>query len=357
MKCSNCKKNYKDNLAMCPKCGEANSKLLEDKTMAIMEVNEDLSLTAMISNQIDEFNEDNNKEIVKEDKKDNKGNTKKKKVTKNNKDSKFGTKKDIKKRKKILLSMSIVMLLIILSIVGIVFYFSRNKDTYDYVYELNIILNDYDNIEENTEIYDVLAYVVNDKDKIDIVKNNTYVAIEEWIKDYKDKEYYSSEDIENNTNIIKKKIEYIRNVEYEDIELITNKEYDNFIKDIDTYYDDSKVYYEGIGYYNKKYYNEAYAIFDNVEGTFKSKAKLYQDKIVNKVLELLVNDIDMIKNNITDSSTDQDKLDYYMNIETIIINYDSVYSNLLLKDNKDYRTYLSEYNALVIEYTEIVYGS
>ena len=23
MKCSNCKKNYKDNLAMCPKCGEA----------------------------------------------------------------------------------------------------------------------------------------------------------------------------------------------------------------------------------------------------------------------------------------------------------------------------------------------
>ena len=68
MKCSNCKKNYKDNLAMCPKCGEANSKLLEDKTMAIMEVNEDLSLTAMISNQIDEFNEDNNKEIVKEDK-------------------------------------------------------------------------------------------------------------------------------------------------------------------------------------------------------------------------------------------------------------------------------------------------
>ena len=66
MKCSNCKKNYKDNLAMCPKCGEANSKLLEDKTMAIMEVNEDLSLTAMISNQIDEFNEDNNEEIVKE---------------------------------------------------------------------------------------------------------------------------------------------------------------------------------------------------------------------------------------------------------------------------------------------------
>ena len=42
-----------------------NSKLLEDKTMAIMEVNEDLSLTAMISNQIDEFNEDNNEEIVK----------------------------------------------------------------------------------------------------------------------------------------------------------------------------------------------------------------------------------------------------------------------------------------------------
>jgi DNA polymerase III alpha subunit len=95
MKCSNCKKNYKDNLAMCPKCGEANSKLLEDKTMAIMEVNEDLSLTAMISNQIDEFNEDNNEEIVKEDKKDNKGNSKKKKVTKNNSMMAFGVIEDI----------------------------------------------------------------------------------------------------------------------------------------------------------------------------------------------------------------------------------------------------------------------
>lgn len=354
MKCSNCKKNYKDTLPTCPKCGEVNHKMLEDKTIAIMEVNEDLSLTGLINNQIEEFNEDNNKDIVNKDKKDNK---KKKKISKKKKDTKFGTKKDIKKRKKILLSMSIVMLLIILSIVGIVFYFSRNKDTYDYVYELNIILNDYDNIEENTEIYDVLAYVVNDKDKIDIVKNNTYVAIEEWIKDYKDKEYYSSEDIENNTNILKDKIEYIRNVEYEDIELITNKEYDNFIEEIDNYYNDSKVYYDGISYYNKKYYNEAYAIFSNVEGSFESKAKLYQDKIVNNVLELLVNDINNIKGNIVDSSTDQDKLDYYMQIENVILVYDSVYSNLLLKDNKDYQTYLSEYNALVIEYTDIVYGS
>jgi hypothetical protein len=98
-------------------------------------------------------------------------------------------------------------------------------------------------------------------------------------------------------------------------------------------------------------------MFDNVEGTFESKAKNYKNKIVDKVLELLVNDINMIKGNIIDSSTDQDKLDYYMDIESIIINYDSVYSNLLLKDNKDYQTYLSEYNALVIEYTEIVYGS
>ena len=58
MKCSKCKKNYKDTMPTCPKCGEVNHKMLEDKTIAIQEINEDLSLTGLISNQIEEFNEE-----------------------------------------------------------------------------------------------------------------------------------------------------------------------------------------------------------------------------------------------------------------------------------------------------------
>ena len=57
MKCIKCGKRYKKTLIKCPSCNEINPTMLEDKTIAIQEINEDLSLTGLISNQIEEFNE------------------------------------------------------------------------------------------------------------------------------------------------------------------------------------------------------------------------------------------------------------------------------------------------------------
>ena len=67
MKCNKCKKVYRKTLSNCPSCGEINHIMLEEKTIAISEIKEDLSLTGLINNQIEEFNEEK-KEDIKEKK-------------------------------------------------------------------------------------------------------------------------------------------------------------------------------------------------------------------------------------------------------------------------------------------------
>lgn len=340
MKCSKCKKNYKDTMPTCPKCGEVNQKMLEDKTIAIQEINEDLSLTGLINNQIEEFNEEE-KEVKKVTKKK----TTKRKSTK---EGKFGSKKDIKLRKKILSIGLGISMLVIFSMLCIVIYFRSTNDKYDYVYELNLIMDDYDNIKDNTSLYDVLAYVSKDNDKKEIVHTNIYDSINDWIANYKKKEYYSVEDFDENTETLKDNIKYIFDIDYKKIKLLDYEEYEDFIKEINSYYNDGKVFYEAVGYYNKNYYNQAYAMFDAVdeENQFNKKAIKYKDKIINDVLMLLNNDIEKLENDIKDDSTDKEKIEVYLEIENIIIVYDDIYSNLNLVDNDDYQSILNKYKEL-----------
>lgn len=340
MKCSKCKKNYKDTMPTCPKCGEVNHKMLEDKTIAIQEINEDLSLTGLINNQIEEFNEEE-KEVKKVTKKK----TTKRKSTK---EGKFGSKKDIKLRKKILSIGLGISMLVIFSMLCIVIYFRSTNDKYDYVYELNLIMDDYDNIKDNTSLYDVLAYVSKDNDKKEIVHTNIYDSINDWIANYKKKEYYSVDDFDENTETLKDNIKYIFDIDYKKIKLLDYEEYEDFIKEINSYYNDGKVFYEAVGYYNKNYYNQAYAMFDAVdeENQFNKKAIKYKDKIINDVLTLLNNDIEKLENDIKDDSTDKEKVEVYLEIENIIIVYDDIYSNLNLVDNDDYQSMLTKYREL-----------
>ena len=340
MKCSKCKKNYKDIMPTCPKCGEVNHKMLEDKTIAIQEINEDLSLTGLISNQIEEFNEEE-KEVKKVTKKK----TTKKKSTK---EGKFGSKKDIKLRKKILGISMLISMLVIFSVVCVVIYFRSTNDKYDYVYELNLIMDDYENIKENADIYDVLAYVSKDNDKKEIVHTNIYDSVSDWIANYKKKEYSSIEDFDKNTEKLKDNIKYIFDIDYKKIKLLEYEEYEDFIKEINSYYIDGKVFYEAMGYYNKNYYNQAYAMFNAVdeENQFNKKANKYKDKIIEAVLTLLNSDIEKLESDIKEDSTDKEKLEVYLEIENIIIVYDDIYSNLNLVDNEDYQSILNKYKEL-----------
>lgn len=346
MKCSKCKKNYKDTEVKCPKCGEVNQKLLEDKTIAIEEVSEDLSLTGLISNQIEEFNEEKKEKKVT-----------KKKTTKK-KEEVFGSKKDISLRKQILLRVGIMITIIVMVVACLVILLRNNNDKYDYVYELNVILSDYDNVEDKTEFYDILAYVGNDDEKINNVHNNTYIAINGWVSKYKEYEYSGIEDVEKETTNIKNKIDYINNIEYEGTKLLKYEDYEKFINEIDKYFLDSKPFYESLSYYNKNYYNEAFAMFDNIESEnlFKDKANKYKDKIIEDVLTLLNNDVNNILLEIKEDSSVADKLDIYLDIENVIATYNDKYSNLDLDSNETYNNLMEEYKDKINEYVPLVVG-
>ena len=341
MKCNKCKKVYRKTLSNCPSCGEINHIMLEEKTIAISEIKEDLSLTGLISNQIEEFNEEKKEE--------------EKKTTKSINKKKIN--KKIKKSKKRLLISSVILLVIILFIIGIFIYRNANKEKYDYISELSLILEDYDNVQDKTEIYDILAYVVNDDEKIENVHNNTYRIVKQWVDLYKNNEYSGIEEVEKKTKELKDNIKYLMDIDYEGIKLLDYNDYDEFIDMIDEYYDECKVFYEGLSYYNKKYFNEAYMIMGNIQedNYFYNKSREYQEKIVSDVIILLKNDVDNIVSNINDDDyTDKELLDVYSEIENMIIVYSNVYESIGLASEDEYQELLSEYNAKVIEYTDKV---
>lgn len=342
MKCIKCGKRYKKTLTNCPFCNEVNPKYLEDHTIAIEENKEDLSLTALIFNQIDEFNgedKDNTKKVVNKDKK--------------TKDE-FSSDKDVNKRKKILLSTSIVMLLI----VGILFVmfigFKNTNNKYDYIYELKVIMVDYEKNIDNSNIYNVLSYVYNDDEKINNVHDNTYTIIKEWIHEFKDKEYNGLDDFEKQKDNLKEKINYVFDINYENIKLMRFKDYEELIKDIDNYYSEGKVFYDGLSYYNNKYYNEAYSLFDVIkeDEIFYDKANKYKNKIVNDVLTLIKNDIAKLEKNIDDDNVNN--LEIYSEIENIILSYNDIYGSIYLSNNSEYNSMLEEYKAKVMEYSDKV---
>lgn len=345
MNCIKCGKRYKKTLSNCPFCNEINPKYLEGNTIAIEANKEDLSLTALIFNQIDEFNnedKDVTKKVDNVSKKENK-----------NKDE-FGTDKDIKKRKKILILTFTTMLFIVCLLSVMFFAFRGENDNYDYIYELKVIMIDYEKNVDNSNIYNVLSYVIDDDDKINKVHDNTFAIIKEWIKEFKDKEYNGLEDFEKQKNNLKEKINYVFDINYENVKLMRFKDYEALIEDVDNYYNEGKVFYDALSYYNKKYYNEAYTLLDVIkeDELFYDKANLYKKKIINDVLSLIKKDIAKLEKNINEDNVNN--LDIYSEIENIILSYNDIYGSIYLSNNGEYNKLLNEYRAKVIEYSDKV---
>lgn len=339
MKCIKCGKRYKKTLIKCPSCNEINPTMLEDKTIAIDEQKEDLSLTALIFNQIDEFNDNDkvNTEEIKDNLKDD-----------------FSTDKDIKLRKKILLNTGIIMFILVCISFILLISFRNKENKYDYIYELKLILVDYSKDIDNSNIYNILSYVIDDDSKINNVHDNTYMVIKDWINEFKDKEYNGLEDFEKQKDKLKEKIKYVFDIDYENIKLMRYKDYESLIEDIDNYYSEGKVFYDGLSYYNKKYYNEAYTLFNIVEedNLFYDKCNIYKNKVLEDVIKLIKNDIKKIENNINEDN--YNNLEIYSEIENVILSYNDIYDSIYLSNNSKYNELLNEYKAKVMEYSDKV---
>ena len=255
----------------------------------------------------------------------------------------------MRKSKKII-KIGVISLIIILVLIILI----KDNNTYDYIYELKVIMVDYEKNIDNSNIYNVLSYVINDDDKINNVHDNTYTIIKEWIIDFKDKEYNGLEDFEKQKDNLKDRINYVFNIDYENVKLMRYKDYEELIKDIDNYYSEGKVFYDGLSYYNKKYYNEAYTLFDVIKENdiFYGKANQYKKKILDDVLTLIKNDIDKLEKNINDDNVNN--LEIYSEIENIMLSYNDIYGSIYLSNNSEYNKLLNEYRAKVMEYSDKV---
>ena len=104
----------------------------------------------------------------------------------------------------------------------------------------------------------------------------------------------------------------------------------------------------------EKDYNRSYYLFNKIDVSnyYYNKSIMYIEKIYQSIIQLLNNDILKMEKGI-DAFSDVDKLDIYIMIEEIILEYNIVYNVDLDKYDK-YSEILNEYTEKVNEYTELV---
>ena len=142
------------------------------------------------------------------------------------------------------------------------------------------------------------------------------------------------------------------------ITALTDYDYEELKVQIDDIYSDCIVFFEALAYYNEKDYDRAYYMFDVIDdsNSYYERAQSYKKRIINNVVDLLNKDVDKITAGI-DGLSDEDKLQRYVNVEEVIISYNSIYNNLNLSSNDDYQSLLNLYTSKVSEYTDIVSNS
>ncbi len=272
----------------------------------------------------------------------------------------------LKKRKKILILTGIFSLILVLMIfVGLYVYSKTDKKNIgdNYVDEMSKALDSYYNGGDIDDVIYVLEDVKKDPDKIKEVQAKTRTICDSWVL------LYFDEKINNRAEFDEISVKYkdllnglhsyaiVKNNNIR-IKALTDTDYDELLKQVDDIYSDSTIFFDALAYYNEKDYNRAYYDFDKIEDDNKyyEKAISYKSMIISNILDLMKNDIKKIEAGM-DDLTDNEKLQKYAHIESIIFEYNNVYVSVNLSDDNTYQELLSTYTSKVSEYTDKVSSS
>ncbi len=267
-------------------------------------------------------------------------------------------------RRKVFLFTGIAILILIFTLMTIwVVAGVNNKNTeatVDYLTRLNKAMETYYETEEIDDILYVLEEVKNDKEETKKLQAKTRTICDSWVLLYLNEEVEDKEAFEEATNKYKGLLEglYRYAIVKNDTNLVralTEKDYNDLLIQFDDIYSDSAIFYDALELYNNKDYNKAYYMFDRIESnnSYYEKSVTYCNLIISNILDTILNDISKLEKNI-DTLDNASKLEVYSNIEQIIIDYNSIYSNIDLTQNDKYQELLSEYTSKVSEYTEKV---
>lgn len=385
MKCLKCEKEFDEELDSCPFCGASieneemempqlkkediveedikqddnsneevqveNDEL--DKTVSISSLSDtkelkDLSLIDDINKQIDSVNALKEAEEVKEEIND------------------LSTSDSIKKRRKVLFITGIVSLILSLIIIGFLVFKNSSKEATivkDYLQEYEVALEKYYESNEIDDVIFILESIKDDADKVKKVQSKTRIIFDSWILLYIDEEANTLDEYDKITDRYKELLNglhtyAVAKTDENYITALTDYDYEELKVQIDDIYSDCIVFFEALAYYNEKDYDRAYYMFDVIDdsNSYYERAQSYKKRIINNVVDLLNKDVDKITAGI-DGLSDEDKLQRYVNVEEVIISYNSIYNNLNLSSNDDYQSLLNLYTSKVSEYTDIVSNS
>lgn len=267
----------------------------------------------------------------------------------------------VNKRKKILITTCFVSL-ILLIVVGFAIFKMPNKPITnnvpeDYLYNLDIALQDYYDTGKIDDVIYLLDEYQDDTESLTNIQNRINEVCLQWLDNYFNADVSSKSIFDDLTakyqNLFNGLYEYAVVIKDENyIRALSSEDRDNYNTQVDNIYNDSGVYYEAYELYSEKDYDKAYYMFDQVPqaNMFYPKAQECRSTILNNVLTLLENDIKKMSANIDDLSP-VDKLKRYKAIQEVIKQYDNIYENLNLKNQESYLSMLNDCLNKINEYS------
>lgn len=319
MKCLNCGRELdKKSRHFCVYCGSS----LDEQKEKMATSKKNISLDDTISQKIDEINE----EIETE-------------------------KKEFKIRRNNLIFFLGLTISICLIILGI---FLTYGDKNEYVDKVENSLETYKIKNDNEELKILLDNIANSKKDTKKVQENVYEVLLQWINEDLLTEFNNLSSFKNKVEEEKKLITEIYDISVtkngEEIHYLTIDNKETIEGEINKIYDDAITYYEAIDEYQEKDYNEAYELFNNIdeENRYYDKARKYMNIILETVIGLLQKDINKIEKGIDNLEKEEQQKRYKM-IESVILQYPLVYSNLELEKNDEYNNLLKTIRSKIEE--------
>ena len=329
------------------------------KTIAIKNLSDTkeldkFSLIDDINRQIDEMNEESDNNSDSEIEKD----FNNKILSENKEQSIIGT------RKRVFLFTGIAVLILIFTMVAIWFISGKNSNNskieVDYLTRFTDAMNKYYETDDIDDILFVLEEVKNNSEETKKLQAKARTICDSWVLLYLNEEVEDKDSFEKTTAKYKELLDglYRYAIVKNDTNLVralTEKDYNDLLIQFDDIYSDSAIFYDALEQYNNKDYNKAYYVFGKIESnnSYYEKSVYYCNLIISNIVDTIENDITKLEKNI-DTLDNSGKLEVYSNIEQIIIDYNSVYSNIDLTLNDRYQELLSLYTSKVSDYTDKV---
>ena len=233
----------------------------------------------------------------------------------------------------------IIVLTIALLIIAFVLF---STILYNYKGRLNNYLNNYYQTTSEESLNDINNLI--DRYKNNKIRTNSISAlisstIDKWINKYNDS-YDSEESLNNAYNELVSKIDNLLANLHNDLNVINKKS--DYNKEIDDLKASKIAYINGYEYYSNSNCSEAYNEFINVieNDSYYSETREHIDDCISSTLDKINNEVNKL-NTISDTSTDQEKLNVYKEIYNYLMKMKKE-SKLALDKSKIFTDLLNE---------------